>query len=79
MKPKGLIEVAGWLGVLLVLTAYALNIFSVLDSSSVTYQALNALGAIGIIIDGVAKKDAQPVVLNIIWLLIAGVAIISSL
>lgn len=79
MKPKGLIEVAGWLGVLLVLTAYALNIFSVLDSSSVTYQSLNALGAIGIIIDGVAKKDAQPVVLNIIWLLIAGVAIISSL
>lgn len=75
MKNKRFIEIAGWLGVLLIVTAYALNNFGAIESGSAAYQILNALGAIGIIIDGLGKKDLQPVVLNIIWLTIALIAL----
>lgn len=76
MNNKRFIEVAGWFGVVLILLAYSLNIFGAIDSRSTLYQALNAVGAIGIIIDGVGKKDMQPVVLNIVWLVIAVIAVL---
>ncbi len=66
-----LIEIYGWISVLLILTAFALVSFSVILPTSTTYYALNAVGAFGIIIDTVKKKDIQPAVLNIAWFLIA--------
>lgn len=76
MNNKKFIEVAGWFGVALILLAYSLNIFEVIESGTTLYQSLNAVGAIGIIIDGIGKKDLQPVVLNVVWLAIAVIAVL---
>ena len=68
---KLLAEILGWYGAGAILLAYALVSFSVLDSTSVWWQLLNASGALGIVIVSFSKKTYQPGVLNAIWFLIA--------
>lgn len=70
-------ELAGWIGVLLILFAYALLSFGFISSQSLWYHGLNFFGGIGIIADALADKDYQPVVLNLIWMGIALYAIMS--
>lgn len=69
----------GWLGVIVIVLAYALLSFSLLKSTDFLYQLLNGLGALGIVLEAIYKKDYQPAVLNIIWLIIALVAILRIL
>jgi len=76
MKNKSVIEIAGWFGVALILVAYLLNSFEVVASDSSTYQTLNALGAAGIVWSSTVKKDYQPALLNLIWLIIALIALV---
>jgi hypothetical protein len=66
----------GWYGVGAILVAYLLVSFSVVTAKSLGYQALNLTGAIGIVIEALSKKDAQPAVLNSIWAIIAIAAIV---
>ena len=73
---KTFIEILGWYGMSAIVLAYALNSFSVMSATNVTYQVLNATGAVGIIVVSLHKKAYQPGVLNIIWAVIAIVAII---
>ena len=68
---KTLVESAGWYGVVAILAAYALLSFNIVGSKTLIYQFLNLSGAIGIIIEAASKKDKQPVVLNIVWAIIA--------
>lgn len=68
-------EVSGWYGVIVILLAYTLNSFGVIDADSLIYQLLNLTGALGIILIAWHKKDTQPAVLNIVWLFVALVAI----
>ena len=75
MKTK-LIEVFGWYGTVAIILAYVLVSFSVLDATNVWYQILNATGALGIVLVSFHKKNYQPGVLNIIWTIIAVVAIV---
>jgi hypothetical protein len=70
-----IIEGLSWYGVIAILGAYALITFSVLDSTNIWYQILNGSGAIFIAIDAFHQKDYQPGVLNIIWAVIAIIAI----
>ena len=72
-------ETLGWYGVVAVVGAYALLSLGILSSTSITFQVLNLTGAIGIIIDAIEDKNTQPVVLNIIWAIIAIVAIVKIL
>ncbi len=72
---RTLVEVIGWLGVALILLAYILTSFNALDNQSLVYQLLNLFGALGILIDTWVKKDYQPVFLNVVWALVAIVAI----
>lgn len=65
----------GWYGAGAILVAYALLSFSVLSASSLIYQLLNLTGALGILVDTYYKKDTPPEVLNIIWSVIALIAI----
>lgn len=74
-----LVQIAGWYGVAAIILAYMLNSFSILDSHSLSYQLLNLSGALGIISEAASKKDAQPVVLNIVWAAIALLAILNIL
>ncbi|QQG49628.1 MAG: hypothetical protein HZB70_02395 [Candidatus Berkelbacteria bacterium] len=74
-KTHLIIEIIGWLSVALIILAYAMVSFDVFASQTSTYQILNFIGAIGIIFHSVAKKDYQPAALNIIWALIALIAL----
>ena len=65
------IGILGWYGVLAILGAYALISFSLLTPNSLSYQLLNLTGAAGIVLEAYSKKDYQPVILNIIWIMIA--------
>ena len=75
MKHK-ILEIAGWYGVLAVLAGYALVTFSVLHAKGYPYQFLNLTGAIGLVFEAASKKDRQPVVLNIVWALVAVIALV---
>ena len=79
MNRKIIEEIIGWYGTAVIVSAYALLSFGVLASDSSIYQLLNASGAIGIVYISFKKKAYQPGVLNIIWTIIAVVAIIRIL
>jgi hypothetical protein len=72
-------NVIGWYGVLAIILAYGLVSFNVITAKSISYQVLNLSGAVGIVVEALSKKDAQPVVLNIIWAVIAAIAIVHIL
>ena len=78
MKKKA-VNYIGWYGVLAILLAYLLLSLSVLTSKQLSYQLLNLTGAIAIIIEAWSKKDRQPVALNLVWALIALIAIFNIL
>lgn len=75
MKTKT-IESIGWIGVVMIVVAYGLNSFDVIQSQSFIYAGLNIIGSLGIAIDAWVVKNYQPVVLNGIWMIIAMVNII---
>lgn len=62
---------------LAIITAYCLVSFAVIAPDGVVFQLLNLTGAAGLIIDTYYKKDWQVLVLNIFWLAIAAIALIS--
>ncbi len=62
-----------------VVGAYALLSLGFVNSDSLFFQLLNLTGAIGIAIDAYYDKDTQPVVLNVIWAIIAIIAIVKIL
>ena len=64
---------------MLILLAFILTTFGVITAKDIVYGLLNLTGAAGVIISSYAKKDFQPVALNIVWLLVALAGIIRSL
>jgi hypothetical protein len=74
MKNK-IVETLGWYGVVAVLTAYALLSYNLIISDSFYYQFLNFTGASMIALISFYKKNLQPAVLNVIWMLVAIVAL----
>lgn len=77
MKLKQIIyETIGWYGAIAIVGAFALVSFEILAPKSLLYQILNGTGALGIVYISFKKKAYQPGVLNIIWAIIAGIAII---
>ncbi len=80
MKNKKIIdEIIGWYGTIAIITAFALISFQFLTANDISYQILNGTGAIGVIYISLKKKVYQPAVLNIIWAIIAIIAIINLL
>ncbi len=73
------IELIGWYGACAVLAAYGLSNFGVIPTTSMLYQLLNLTGSFGIIVVSLKKKAYQPIALNIVWMFIALVAILSNL
>ena len=64
------------LSLIAILSAYFLVSFNVISAQTIFYQALNITGALGIVYNSFKKKDVQPAILNIIWAIIALIAII---
>ena len=66
---------SGWYGVVAILGAYGLSSFGHLDPDSFLYQLLNFTGAIAIAMVSFRKHAWQPLALNLIWAVIAGIAL----
>lgn len=79
MENKLMEEIIGWYGTVAIVGAYALSSFNVLSVQSLIYQILNCTGALGIVLISLKKKAYQPGVLNIIWAVIAAIAIVKLL
>jgi NADH:ubiquinone oxidoreductase subunit 6 (subunit J) len=75
MKKKT-IEIMGWYGAAAIVGAYALTSFGILTSSNIWYQLINLTGALGIAVISFSKKAYQPAVLNILWIIIAIIALV---
>lgn len=76
---KRLTSIIGWYGVIAIVGAYVLVSLSLVAAKSLTYQMLNLTGAIGIVIEAATKKDRQPIVLNVVWAVVAFVALVRLL
>jgi cell shape-determining protein MreD len=68
------VEVAGWAGALLILLAYLLLSAGKLTGQSIVYQCMNIVGAAGFVINGWWHRAIPSAALNVLWLLIGGVA-----
>jgi len=71
-----IIEILGWIGSLLVLVAYALNMNKKLPADSATYYLLNILGSAFLIINTAYHHAFPSMAVNIIWVFIPVVTII---
>lgn len=78
-KQKKFYESIGWLGAILVISAYFLVSFNVFSSGSVIFQLINLIGALCLIIISIVKKIKQTLLVNIIWASISIFAILSSI
>ena len=74
---KAWIEWTGWLGVLLVVGAYALISGKIIESGSSLYQVMNLVGAIALGIPALDRRNWQSASVQVIWAGIALVALIN--
>jgi len=65
-----IIEIIGWLGSLMVICAYAMNIFKKLSSDSITYYLLNILGSGFLIVNTIYHHAWPSAAINIIWIVV---------
>lgn len=72
-------QAAGWVGMSLVLGAFALLSSRRLDSDSARYQGLNAVGALFMVVSTWANRSWPSVALNVAWCAIGLLALISTL
>ena len=69
------IEVAGWTGAALILLGYLLLSAGKLTGQSAAYQAMNVVGAAGFIVNGWWHGAIPNTALNVVWMIIGGVAL----
>jgi hypothetical protein len=69
------VEVAGWIGAALILLAYLLVTTGRLTGQSRLFQWMNLVGAAGFVINGWWHNAIPSTALNVIWMLIAVVAL----
>ena len=69
------VEVVGWTGALLILLAYVLVTVGRLTGQSLAFQWMNLLGAAGFIVNGWWHGALPSTALNVVWMLIAAVAL----
>ena len=75
---KVLVEVVGWLGALMMLSAYILLTLGRLKSQSPQYHWLNIIASAGLIVNGGWNGAYPSVGLNVIWLVIAVYGVFGS-
>lgn len=75
MPTKSLIGLGGWIGVILVIGAYAALSFGLI-AADLRFQIPSGFGALLVATNALHKHDRQAGTLNIIFALIASVAIV---
>ena len=69
------VEVAGWVGASLILGAYLLLSMGRVTGQSLLYQGMNVVGAAGFTVNGWWHGAIPSAALNVIWMMIGGVAL----
>jgi hypothetical protein len=70
-----ILDVVGWTGVVVYVTAYGLLSADILKANKSAYHAMNAVGALALVAYSNAVSDVPNLVVNAIWLAIASVSI----
>lgn len=65
-----MIDVLGWSGSLLLITAYYRNSRELIDAQSVSYQLMNVVGSILLVINTIYYGAYPSSAVNIIWVFI---------
>jgi hypothetical protein len=73
-----MINLAGWIGAVLILIAYYLVSAKKIKGNSNTYQTINLIGAMLLIINTYYLKAYPTTFLNIVWALIALITLIKK-
>jgi hypothetical protein len=68
------IDLGGWLGAILLLAAFGLNAFNSISARSRSYQVLNIVGSILLIINTGWHRAWPSAFVNVVWVIIAGAA-----
>lgn len=76
---ENLIEVLGWIGSVEVLLAYGLNSVQKLRSDSMLFYLLNLTGGLALIIYTIYKGAYASAFINVVWVIIAVIAIVRVL
>lgn len=69
------IDVLGWVGAVMILTAYALISYKKVEGDSLSYQMLNILASIFLTLNTAYYGAIPSTLVNIIWAVIAAWAI----
>jgi purine-cytosine permease-like protein len=72
-----MIDIIGWIGSVMVVLAYALNMYKRLASDSREYYLLNIIGSACLILNTLYHHAIPSAVVNIIWVLIALAALVN--
>jgi hypothetical protein len=64
------VEIVGWAGAALILGAYALLSAGKLRSDSLTYHAMNILGAAGFVVNSGWNGALPSAAMNLVWMFI---------
>jgi hypothetical protein len=75
-KTRFFINSIGWIGVALILFAYSLLSLGIIVGQSYTFQVMMLIGSLAIALEAWYKRDMQPMVLNIIFMVISLCAIV---
>jgi hypothetical protein len=71
------IDLAGWIGALLLLVAFGLNALGSLSARSRWYLTLNILGSVLLIVNTGWHRAWPSAFVNVVWVIIASVAALS--
>lgn len=70
-----IIDIIGWIGSVLVVLAYALNMYKKLDSDSLAYYSMNIGGSACLILNTIYHHAIPSAVVNVVWIIIAIIAL----
>ncbi|MEK0423400.1 MAG: hypothetical protein RLZ95_1310 [Bacteroidota bacterium] len=72
------VEIMGWIGSVLIVGSYALNITGRLESTSKSYVLANIIGGLFFILNTYFHEAYPSMLVNIIWVIIAFVMIFKN-
>jgi hypothetical protein len=69
-------ETVGWIGSVIILLAYGLNSYQKIRSDSLGFYLMNFSGGVCLIVYAVYKDASANAFINIVWVIVAVIAII---
>ena len=78
MDTKVIVDVAGWIGVVLLLLAYGLVSVRRLEGDSTSYQLLNVAGSALLIVNSYYNRAFPSVAVNLFWIGIGAFALVRA-